>query len=46
LFSAITMNWRGTPLTSHEAIVSLIGATTTDTGLSLFFNLSFERGAR
>lgn len=35
LFSAITMNWRGTPLTSHEAIVSLIGATTTDTGLTV-----------
>jgi hypothetical protein len=35
LFSAITMNWRGTPLTSHEAVVSLIGATTTDTGLTV-----------
>jgi hypothetical protein len=35
LFSAITMNWRGTPLTSHEAVVSLIGATTTHTGLTV-----------
>ena len=35
LFSAITMNWRGTPLTSHESIVSLIGATTADTGLKV-----------
>lgn len=35
LFSAITMNWRGTPLTSHEAAVSLIGATTTTTGLTV-----------
>jgi hypothetical protein len=35
LFSAITMNWRGTPLTSHEAAVSLIGATTTNTGLTV-----------
>jgi Rhodopirellula transposase DDE domain len=35
LFSAITMNWRGTPLTSHEAVVSLIGATTTSTGLTV-----------
>ena len=34
LFSAITMNWRRTPLTSHEAVVSLIGATTTGTGLA------------
>jgi len=29
LFSAITQNWRGKPLVSHEAIVSLIAATTT-----------------
>ncbi len=35
LFSAITMNWRGTPLTSHETAVSLIGATTTNTGLTV-----------
>jgi DDE family transposase len=33
LFSQITMNWRGRPLTSHETILELIGATTTDTGL-------------
>jgi hypothetical protein len=33
LFSAITMNWRGKPLVSHEAIVRLIAATTTRTGL-------------
>ena len=33
LFSAITANWRGRPLTSHEVIVELIGATTTSTGL-------------
>jgi Rhodopirellula transposase. len=33
LFSAITMNWRGKPLTSHEVIVKLIAATTTRTGL-------------
>jgi hypothetical protein len=32
LFSAISMNWRGQPLTSYEVIVQLIGATTT-TGL-------------
>jgi hypothetical protein len=35
LFSQITMNWRGRPLTSHEAILNLIGATTTDTGLAV-----------
>jgi hypothetical protein len=33
LFSAISMNGRGRPLTSHEVIVELIGATTTRTGL-------------
>jgi Rhodopirellula transposase DDE domain len=35
LFSAISMNWRGRPLTSHEVIVELIGATTTHTGLQV-----------
>jgi hypothetical protein len=33
LFSAITLNWRGRPLTSHETIVNTIAATTTGTGL-------------
>ncbi|MFE4823021.1 ISAzo13 family transposase [Streptomyces sp. NPDC056704] len=33
LFSHITMNWRGRPLTSHEVIVETIAATTTRTGL-------------
>lgn len=33
LFSFITQNWRGEPLVSHEAIVSLIASTTTRTGL-------------
>jgi Rhodopirellula transposase DDE domain len=32
LFSHITMNWRGRPLTSHEVIVNTIAATTTRTG--------------
>jgi transposase len=35
LFSAISMNWRGRPLESHEVIVDLIGATTTRTGLKV-----------
>jgi hypothetical protein len=35
LFSAITNNWRGRPLTSHEVVVELIGATTTRTGLTV-----------
>ncbi len=35
LFSAITMNWRGRPLTSHEVVVNTIAATTTRTGLTV-----------
>ena len=35
LFAHISMNWRGRPLTSHEVIVDLIGATTTRTGLTV-----------
>ena len=35
LFSHITMNWRGLPLTSHEVIVNTIAATTTRTGLTV-----------
>ena len=35
LFSFITMNWRGKPLVSHQVIVQLIGATTTNTGLKV-----------
>jgi hypothetical protein len=33
LFSHISMNWRGKPLTSYEVIVSLIAATKTEKGL-------------
>jgi hypothetical protein len=39
LFSHITMNWRGRPLTSHEVIVASIAATTTRTGLSVHAEL-------
>lgn len=35
LFSQITMNWRGRPLVTHQVIVDLISATTTETGLSV-----------
>jgi hypothetical protein len=35
LFSYITMNWRGKTLTSLATIVSLIGSTTTKTGLRI-----------
>lgn len=35
LFSFISMNWRGKPLTSHEVIVNLISSTTTTKGLKI-----------
>lgn len=35
LFSFISKNWRGRPLVSLAVIVSLIGATTTETGLTV-----------
>jgi Rhodopirellula transposase DDE domain len=35
LFSHISMNWRGRPLTSHEVIVQTIAATITRTGLTV-----------
>jgi hypothetical protein len=39
LFAHITMNWRGTPLTSHQTVVNLIGAVTTTTGLKVHAEL-------
>src|SRR6266849_5905500 len=35
LFSAITMNWRGRPLTSHAVVLQSIAAATTATGLTV-----------
>jgi transposase len=35
LFSHITMNWRGRPLTSHDVVINSIAATTTRTGLTV-----------
>ena len=35
MFSFITLNWRGRPLTSIRTIVELIAATTTKTGLTI-----------
>ena len=35
LWSAVSMNWRGRPLTSHEVVVNLIGATTNKRGLKV-----------
>ena len=49
LFSHITMNWRGRPLTSHEVIVNTIAATTTRAGLRVRAELdtgAYDTGAR
>ena len=35
LFAYISQNWRGKPLVSHQVIVQLIAATTTQTGLEV-----------
>ncbi len=35
LFSFVSMNWKGRPLVSYEAVVNLIGNTTTRTGLKV-----------
>jgi transposase len=39
LFSQITMNWRGRPLTSHEVVVATIASTRTRTGLHVHAEL-------
>lgn len=43
LFSQITRNWRGRPLESYAAVVSLIGATTTESGLIVRSELDSNR---
>lgn len=47
LFSYISMNWKGKPLTSFETVVSLIGATSTTKGLkvkSILDESQYEKG--
>jgi len=39
LFSYISLNWRGKPLTSYQVVVNLIGATTTNKGLKVISEL-------
>jgi hypothetical protein len=49
LFSAITVNWRGRPLTSFEVVVQSIAATTTRTGLRVVAELDtndYAKGVR
>jgi hypothetical protein len=49
LFCHITQNWRGRPLTDRMAVVELIGATTTKTGLKVDCALdsrTYEKGIK
>ncbi len=49
LFCHITQTWRGKPLVSYRTIVELIGATTTNTGLSVRCELdqrAYSKGIR
>ena len=39
MFSFISMNWRGKPLTTYRTVVELIAATTTKTGLKIAADL-------
>ena len=49
LFSFITINWRGKPLTDYATIINLIAATGTDTGLKVYAQLDetvYEKGIK
>lgn len=49
LFSAISRNWRGRPLESHEVVIETLRAVTTTTGLTVHAELdtnSYERGIK
>lgn len=49
LFCRITQNWRGRPLTDHAAIIELIAATSTRTGLKVETALdkrAYEKGIK
>src|SRR5262249_31799791 len=43
MFSHISQNWRGRPLTDHETVVNLIANTTTTSGLRLKAKLDRRR---
>ena len=49
MFSAISLNWRGRPLTRHEVVVQWIGHTRTKTGLTIQADLDeqpYETGKK
>jgi hypothetical protein len=43
LFSHISIHWRGRPLVDYETVVSLIGATSTATGLTVTARLDLDQ---
>jgi hypothetical protein len=49
MFSFISMNWKGEPLVSYEAVVNLISTTTTKSGLKVVAELdqnTYETGIK
>ncbi|HKQ60667.1 MAG TPA: ISAzo13 family transposase, partial [Candidatus Polarisedimenticolaceae bacterium] len=49
LFSFIARNWRGQPLVSRQAVVSLVAATTSTAGLKVYAKLdegTYQRGIK
>jgi len=49
MFSYISLNWKGQPLTSYEAVLHLIGSTRTKTGLrvkALLDPKNYETGVK
>ena len=42
LFSYISVHWRGQPLVDYQTVVSLIGTTTTTTGLTVTARLDVD----
>ena len=49
LFCHVTRNWRGQPLVTHDVVVSLIGSTTTASGLKVHAQLDgslYEKGRK
>ena len=49
LFCHVTRNWQGQPLETYEVVVSLISATTTETGLKVYAELDatkYEKGRK
>lgn len=49
LFSYVSMNWRGRPLTDYKTVVNLIAATTTKSGLTIKVRLdkkTYQRGIK